>query len=47
MRKNSEFLCPIHLSKNHADLTLCLLVFSADSICKQFGPRSGLTLCWA
>ena len=24
-------------------LSLCLLVPSADSLCKQFGPRSGLT----
>ena len=29
-------------------LTFCLLVSSADSHCKQFGPRSGLTsgLIW-
>ena len=26
-------------------LTLCLLVSSADSLCKQFGPRSGPTKC--
>ena len=28
-------------------LTLCLLVSSADNLCKQFGPRSGLTEHWA
>ena len=25
-------------------LTLCLPVLSADNLCKQFGPRSGLTI---
>ena len=25
----------------------CLLVSSADNICKQFGPKSGLTKCRA
>ena len=24
-------------------ITLCLLVSSADNLCKQFGPRSGST----
>ena len=33
----------IHLSKNNADFNSCLLVSSADNLCKQFGPRSGLT----
>ena len=28
-------------------LILCLLMSSADNICKQFGPRSGATKCWA
>ena len=28
-------------------LTLCLLVSSADNLCKQFGPRSGQTVCRA
>ena len=28
-------------------LTLCLLVLSADNLCKKFGPRSGSTKCWA
>ena len=28
-------------------LTLCLLVSSADNLCKQFGPRSGPTKCRA
>ena len=28
-------------------LTLCLLVSSADDLCKQFGPISGPTKCWA
>ena len=28
-------------------LTLCLLVSSADNLCKQFGTRSGLTKCRA
>ena len=28
-------------------LTLCLLVTSGDSLCKQFGPRSGPTKCRA
>ena len=28
-------------------LTCCLLVSSADNFCKQFGPRSGPTQCWA
>ena len=28
-------------------LTLCLLVSSADNLCKQFAPRSGLTKCQA
>ena len=27
--------------------TLCLLVSSVDNLCKQFGPRSGLTTCRA
>ena len=31
---------------NHA-LTLCLPVSSADNLGKQFGPRSGLTICRA
>ena len=26
-------------------LTLCLLLLSADNLCKQFGPRSGPTKC--
>ena len=30
-----------------SDLTQCLLVSSADSLCKQFGPRSGPTKCRA
>ena len=29
------------------ELTLYLLVSSADNLCKQFGPRSGLTTCRA
>ena len=28
-------------------LTLCLLVLSADNLCKQLGPRSGLIKCRA
>ena len=28
-------------------LALCLLVSSADDLCKQFGPRSGPTKCRA
>ena len=28
-------------------ITLCLQVPSADSLCKQFGPRSGQTKCRA
>ena len=28
-------------------LTLCLLVSSADNLCKPFGPRSGRTECLA
>ena len=27
----------------HSFLTLCLLLSSADNLCKQFGPRSGPT----
>ena len=27
--------------------TLCLLVSSADNLCKQFAPRSGPTICRA
>ena len=33
--------------KNQEKLTLYLLVSSADNLCKQFGPRSGGTKCWA
>ena len=29
----------------YAHLTLCLLVSSAHNLCKQIGPRSGLTKC--
>ena len=29
-----------------AILTLCLLVSSADNLCKQFGSRPGPTNCW-
>ena len=29
------------------ELTLCLLMFSVDNLCKQFGPRSGPTKHWA
>ena len=32
---------------NFIYLTLCLLVSSADNLCKQFGPRSGPTKCRA
>ena len=28
-------------------LTLYLLVSTTDNLCKQFGPRPGLTKCWA
>ena len=28
-------------------LILYLIVLSADNFCKQFGPRSGLTICQA
>ena len=28
-------------------LTHCLLVWSAHNLCKQIGPRSGQTKCWA
>ena len=34
------YLSPIY------SLTLYLLVSSADTFCKQFGPRSGPTRCW-
>ena len=27
-------------------LTLCPLEMTADNLCKQFGPRPGLTKCW-
>ena len=30
----------------HNLFTLCLLVLSAVNVCKQFGPRSGLTNHW-
>ena len=30
-------------NKYNYTLTLCLLVSSADNLCKKFGPRSGLT----
>ena len=39
--KNSPFW------KTTPTLTLCLQVSSADSLCKQFGPRSGPTKCRA
>ena len=40
--------CTVHLNSEPGHLiTLCLLVSSADNFCKQFGPRSGPTKCWA
>ena len=41
-------VCTVHTenlkSEGSRIITLCLLVSSTDNICKQFGPRSGLTL---
>ena len=37
---------PYEIAK-HEFLTLYFLVSSADSLCKQFGPRSGPTKCRA
>ena len=34
-------------ANNNCELTLCLLVLSADNFCKQFGTRSGPTKCRA
>ena len=37
----------VQLTPSQHALTLCLLVPSAGNLCKQFGPRSGPTDCWA
>ena len=28
-------------------MKIFLFLLSADNLCKQFGPRSGLTFCWS
>ena len=37
----------VGVSNKQCSLPLCLPVSSADDLCKQFGPRSGLTKCQA
>ena len=41
------FPCALRVNHLTRPLTLCLLVSSADSLCKQFGPISGQKNCWA
>ena len=42
MQHNAAFHLGLHYLPKYL-LTLFLLVLSADNLCKQFGPRSGLT----
>ena len=49
-KSNHNFMLKIFVNWGYVSrygLTFCLLVISADNFCKQFGPRSGQTKCWA
>ena len=37
----------VHMNTLTLLSSYCLLVSSAGNLCKQFGPRSGQTKCWA
>ena len=39
------FSCRLTLFPQNDFLTLCILVSSADNLCKQFGSKSGPTIC--
>ena len=39
--------CRIYLKIYNLPLTICLLMSSAENLCKQYGPRSGPTTCRA
>ena len=42
-----SFMLTVEIKETYVRLALYLLVSSATNFCKQFGPQSGLTKCWA